>query len=255
MSTQGEEQMASATNLAQNPGDKKQPVLALQEVTKTYSLGRQSTVEAVRGISLSVAEGEFVMITGRSGSGKTTLLNLMAGLTRPTSGSVLFNGEDLWGLSDRQRSTHRNQRVGFIFQFPSLIGSLTAIENILLPTMFAPRDRRLDGGPARQRAEELLGIVGLSDKLAARPRQLSAGQQKRTVIARALMNEPSLLLADEPTADLDERTEQEIVAFLCEVQKTRNLTIVMVTHAGELLRVATRALEMSEGTLSERIHS
>ena len=252
---QGEEHTVLATDLPQTSGERKQPVIAVQGVSKTYPLGRRSTVEAVRGISLSVAEGEFVMITGRSGSGKTTLLNLMAGLTHPTSGRILVDGEDLWGLSDRQRSAYRNQRVGFIFQFPSLIASLTAIENVLLPTMFAPRNRRLDGGPARQRAEELLGVVGLSDKLAARPRQLSAGQQKRAVIARALMNEPSLLLADEPTADLDEQTEQEIVAFLCQVQQTRNLTIVMVTHAGELLRVATRALEMSEGTLSERIHS
>ena len=154
--------------------------------------------------------GEFVIITGRSGSGKTTLLNLVAGMTRPTSGQVLLEGAELWSLSDKEQSLLRNRKMGFIFQFPSLLPSLNAWRTWPCPPCSAPTAR----APARSTAPLSCCDVGLADKLAAFPRQLSAGQQQRVVVARALINGPEMLLADEPTSDLDEQTEQEIMELL-----------------------------------------
>jgi putative ABC transport system ATP-binding protein/lipoprotein-releasing system ATP-binding protein len=191
-----------------------------------------------------VEPGEFLIITGRSGSGKTTLLNLAAGLTPPTSGHVLLEGADLWSLTDRQRSLLRNQKIGFIFQFPSLLPSLTVLENVTLPTIF-----RANGAQAgaHSRAGELLETVGLGDKLEAYPRQLSAGQQQRVVIARALFNQPRILLADEPTSDLDEQTEREIVSLFQDIHAQTGVTIVMVTHTTQLVSYGTRAIQMASG--------
>ncbi len=221
-------------------------MIALEGVSKTYRLSREVAVEAVRGVTLAVGPGEFVVITGRSGSGKTTLLNLAAGLTRPTAGRVLFAGQDLWRLADRQRSLLRNRRVGFVFQFPSLVPSLTALENVVLPRAFSKDGQ--DGGCV-ERAAALLGLVGLADRAASYPRQLSAGQQQRIVIARALMNEPEVLLADEPTSDLDERTEGEIMDLLARVHGERGVTVLLVTHTRQLVRYGTRAVEMAGGEI------
>ncbi len=220
-------------------------LLVLDGVTKTYVLSREVVVTAVRDVSLEVARGEFVVITGRSGSGKTTLLNLVGGLTRPTSGRVLFAGTDLLALGDRERSLLRNRRMGFVFQFPSLLPSLTALENVVLPITFGP-------GPAAaaDQAAELLSLVGLADKAACYPRQLSAGQQQRVVIARSLINQPEVLLADEPTSDLDERTEREIMDLLRSVHAARGITILLVTHTRQLVSYGSRAIEMAGGTIS-----
>jgi putative ABC transport system ATP-binding protein/lipoprotein-releasing system ATP-binding protein len=218
-------------------------VITLHEVTKTYTLGRDRSVEAVRGVSLEVQRGEFVIITGRSGSGKTTLLSLVAGMTRPTSGQVLLENTDLWRLSDREQSQLRNRKLGFVFQFPSLLPSLTAVENVVLPTMFGAED----SSDPYERAAQLLGEVGLQDKLASYPRQLSAGQQQRVVVARALMNRPELLLADEPTSDLDEQTEQEIMELFRGIHARTGVTILLVTHSSQLVSYGTRALRMANG--------
>lgn len=222
-------------------------MIALRDVRKTYMLSRDRSVEAVRGVSLEIERGEFVIITGRSGSGKTTLLNLVAGMTRPTSGQVLLEGTDLWGLSDRQQSLLRNRKLGFVFQFPSLLPSLTALENVVLPTIFGVQN----GPDPHERATQLLGEVGLQDKLASYPRQLSAGQQQRVVIARALMNGPELLLADEPTSDLDEQTEQEIMALFREIHEKTGVTVLLVTHTSQLVPYGTRALRMASGIIVE----
>jgi ABC-type lipoprotein export system ATPase subunit len=222
-------------------------MIQLHEVSKTYTLSRNTAdVQAVRGVSLAIERGEFVIITGRSGSGKTTLLNLIAGLTRPSAGRVLLDDTDLWALSDRQQSALRNQKIGFIFQFPSLLPPLTALENVIIPTMFAGRDGRSD---AEARATRLLTEVGLADKLHVYPRQLSAGQQQRVVVARALVNEPELLLADEPTSDLDEQTEQEIMELFRKIHCQTGVTIVMVTHTSQLVTYGTKAVQMSGGLL------
>jgi putative ABC transport system ATP-binding protein/lipoprotein-releasing system ATP-binding protein len=219
-------------------------MIALEQVTKTYPLGKGSPVTAVQGVSLEIRQGEFVTIVGRSGSGKTTLLNLAAGLTQPTSGNVLIDGTRLWDLTDQQQSFLRSQKFGFVFQFPSLLPTLTVLENVILPTIFIAKQ-----APAQERAMQLLQRVGLSEKLAAYPRQLSAGQQQRVVIARALMNQPLMLLADEPTSNLDEKTELEIMDLFRDLHTSMGLTIVMVTHMRQLVAYGTRAVEMANGQI------
>ncbi len=221
-------------------------MITLNDVSKDYQIGKGNTVNALRGINLEVDQGEFVIIVGRSGSGKTTLLNLSAGLTRPTSGSVSLDGVDLWSLSDQQQAYLRSQKIGFIFQFPSLLPALTVYENVLLPTIFRSNhkpDKKDD------RAHQLLQQVGLKDKLVAYPRQLSAGQQQRVVIARALMNQPEVLLADEPTSNLDEKTELEIMDLFRDLHLSLGITVVMVTHTRQLVSYGSRAIEMAEGQI------
>lgn len=220
-------------------------MIDLRSVAKTYVTKDGVPVSAVKDASLTVRKGEFVMLTGRSGSGKTTLLNLAAGLTKPTAGEVRLGDVDLWTLSDREQSQLRNRQIGFIFQFPSLLPSLSVIENVLLPLNFSPNGTK----EVTDRARQLLGTVGLGDKVGAYPRQLSAGQQQRVVIARSLIRQPAMLLADEPTSNLDERTEHDIMEMLREVHASTDITILMVTHTRQLVPYSTRALEMCEGTL------
>ena len=218
----------------------------LRNVSKVFQLDRNNSVTALKGIDLCVARGEFVIITGRSGSGKTTLLNLIAGLTRPTSGEVFLEQVELWRLPDAEQSQFRNQKVGFVFQFPSLLPSLTALENVMLPTIAGYSN----GHPprsAKDRARGLLAEVGLADKLNAYPRQLSAGQQQRVVVARSLINAPQILLADEPTSNLDEQTEQEIMSLFRAIHREREVTILLVTHRRELASFGTRSLRMADG--------
>lgn len=219
-------------------------MIELKDVSKEYVQKKQASVMAVSNVSLEVAEGEFVVVTGRSGSGKTTLLNLMAGLAKPSQGKVVVNSVELWRGSDTDRARLRNQKMGFVFQFPSLLQSLTVLENIVLPLGFF-------GGAANRadldKAKNLLEMVGLSDKLNALPRQLSAGQQQRVVIARALINSPAILLADEPTSNLDEQTEAEIISLLLDIHRQNGLTLVLVTHDGSLVKRGTRSLVMSSG--------
>jgi ABC-type lipoprotein export system ATPase subunit len=201
---------------------------------------------ALKDVNLEVQRGEFLVITGRSGSGKTTLLNLAAGLTRPTSGKVFFEGMDWWSLPDRQQSLKRSQKIGFVFQFPSLLPALTTLENVVLATVFndTPSHKQ-----AFTHAIELLEIMGLGDKLEAYPRQLSAGQQQRVVIARALLNRPEVLLADEPTSDLDENTETEIMKFFKQIHLSQEITIVLVTHSTQLIHYGSLAVQMASGQL------
>jgi ABC-type lipoprotein export system ATPase subunit len=221
-------------------------MISMQNVSKVYTVDKGRAVPAVRDLSLEVGTGEFVVITGRSGSGKTTLLNLVAGLTRPTAGRVLLNEIEVWTLPDKEQSLLRNQKIGFVFQFPSLLPTLTSLENVVLPTMFGERP---SDEHARERAAHLLEQVGLDDKLHAYPRQLSGGQQQRVVIARALMNEPQLLLADEPTSDLDEMTEQEIMALFRDIHTATGVTVLLVTHSAELGRFGTRSIQMASGAI------
>jgi putative ABC transport system ATP-binding protein len=223
--------------------------ISLRSISKTYEGARQSpAVHALNNVDLEVEQGEFLVITGRSGSGKTTLLNVAAGLLRPTSGEVFLAGRDLWGMADRDQSILRATKVGFVFQFPSLLPSLTSLENVTLPPSFTAGS----GDNASARASVLLELVGLADKSAAYPRQLSAGQQQRVVIARALINQPEILFADEPSSDLDELTEREIMALLKQIHDTTGVTIVMVTHTSELVSYGTRAIEMAAGTIALR---
>jgi lipoprotein-releasing system ATP-binding protein len=221
-------------------------MIQLEAVTKTYAPKKATSVTAVRAATLSINRGEFVVIVGRSGSGKTTLLNLIAGLTRPTSGTVLLNGADLWSLTDERQSLLRNQTIGFVFQFPSLLPFLTVYENMVLPTSLG---RSPAAANVQERAEQYLAKVGLTDKRDVYPRQLSAGQQQRAVIARSLMNQPQLLLADEPTSNLDEKTELEIMDLFADLHVSLGVTIVMVTHTRQLLAYGTHTVEMAESQI------
>jgi putative ABC transport system ATP-binding protein/lipoprotein-releasing system ATP-binding protein len=225
-------------------------MILLKDITKQFDLGKGSTVTAVDGINLEIQRGEFVMIAGRSGSGKTTLLNLAAGLTRPTSGQVFLDGVDLWKLNDQEQSFLRNRKIGFVFQFPSLLPTLTVSENVLVPTMFSKDRTEVE---SQGRAESLLESVGLTDKLNVFPRQLSAGQQQRVVIARALMNQPEIILADEPTSNLDERTELEIMDLFHDLHARLGLTIMVVTHTTQLVTHEMRKVEMAGGKLLEPV--
>ncbi|MBI5033997.1 MAG: ABC transporter ATP-binding protein [Chloroflexi bacterium] len=224
-------------------------MIELKNVTKSFKLGEGNSLTAVRGINAQIDTGEFVIIVGRSGSGKTTFLNLAAGLTHPTSGAVFLEGEDLWKLSDQRRSILRNRKIGFVFQFPSLLPTLTVYENVLLPTTFVSNDER---SAARPRALALLERVGLSDKVSMYPRQLSAGQQQRVVIARALINQPQVILADEPTSNLDEKTELEIMDLFRELHASLGLTIVLVTHTRQLISAGMRSIELALGQIVDR---
>lgn len=226
-------------------------MIVFEDVEKVYSLGKGASVTAVTGVNLEIARGEFAVIVGRSGSGKTTLLNLAGGLTQPSSGRITLDGEEMSRMDDRQQSYLRNRKIGFVFQFSSLLPTLTVSENVFLPTTFS-KDHL--NGKAEQRARDLLAEVGLSDKLNAFPRQLSAGQQQRVVIARALMNHPEIILADEPTSNLDESTEQEIMAMFHELHAQMNLTILLVTHTTQLVKAGMRKVEMVAGHIVQTAH-
>jgi putative ABC transport system ATP-binding protein/lipoprotein-releasing system ATP-binding protein len=218
-------------------------MIGLRQVSKTYTVSR-SPVRAVATLDLAIPDGQFVSIVGHSGSGKSTLLSLIGGLARPDTGTVTIDGVDIWGYDDRSRSRLRNERFGFIYQFASLLPTLTAAENVLLPTVF---------GTVRPRGEavRLLERVGLGDKADRYPSQLSGGEQQRVAIARAFINGPRIVLADEPTGELDEETESSIMAFLQEINRETGATVVMVTHSSELAVRAGRRLRMKQGTLEE----
>jgi ABC-type lipoprotein export system ATPase subunit len=221
-------------------------VIELQDTNKKYKLRKQQEVIALDNVSLKISPGEFLVITGRSGCGKTTLLYLIAGLARPTSGKVFIEETDIWQLNDRRLSALRKEKIGFMFQVPSLIPVLNVLENVMVPTMFTGPEKRLD---AYDRAKKALSDVGLSHKMEAFPRHLSAGEEKRVVIARAIVDNPPFLLADEPTANLDELTEKEVMALLQSIHKG-GTTIVLVTHHPSLIGYGTRHLTMSDGKLT-----
>ena len=211
-------------------------------VTKSFSTG-SSEVVAVNDVYLEVKPGEYILILGRSGSGKSTLLGMLSGLIRPTAGTIRMNGMDISNLSDDKISELRAKEIGFVFQFSGLIPTITALENVLLPTLFFP-----DGPGSRSRAVELLRKVGLSERADAYPRTLSSGEMKRVAIARALINGPSLLIADEPTGDLDVDTEIEIMELFKDLNR-EGTTIVMVTHNPDLAPYASRTFGMDHGKL------
>jgi len=217
--------------------------LVLKNVTKTYIFG-DDIINAVSNISLEIEKGEFLSIVGHSGSGKTTLLSIIGGIAKPSSGTVLFEGEDIYSLDGDRLSEYRCERIGFIFQFSSLFQNLTARENVLLPVVF--KARRNKTGEDEKKAVDLLGRVGLSDKVNAYPSQLSGGQQRRVAIARAFMNDPGLILADEPTGDLDEETEAEMIGLFRGMNEERGITFVMVTHNTELARQCKRQMRMGK---------
>jgi len=220
-------------------------------LTKRYFIGSEE-IRAVDNVSLSIKKGEFVSIVGHSGSGKTTLLSLLGGLTRPDTGSIHIDGIDILSLKDNELSEYRNEKVSFIYQFSSLIPTLTALENVILPTIFF---KKKIGGNLIDKAKELLSLVGLKDKFNAYPSQLSGGQQRRVAIARAFINDPELVLADEPTGDLDEDTEKEVMDLFERFNREMGITFILVTHNRELAKGAKRRFQMISGRINEVLQS
>lgn len=200
-------------------------------------------LEVLRGVDLSVAKGELVAIMGASGAGKTTLLEILGTLSRPSSGSLLIEGTDVTALGDRDLAAFRGRRIGFVFQAHHLLPEFTALENVMIPALIAGRST----SQARTRATELLTRLGLGDRLGHKPSELSGGEQQRTAIARALINDPAVLLADEPTGNLDSVTKEEIHSLLLELRRELGQTIVIVTHDPALAGICDRTLVMRDG--------
>jgi ABC-type lipoprotein export system ATPase subunit len=221
-------------------------MLRTSKLAKVYA-GPPRRVEAVKGVDLEVPKGQFLAVTGRSGSGKSTLLGMIGGLSRPTEGTVILDGVDLWSLSDNTLADFRNKKIGFVFQFSSLLPNLRAVDNVALPALIGGAR---DAPAAYSRAEYLLARVGLGGQLGAYPGELSGGEQRRVAIARALINSPSLLLADEPTGDLDEDTEAEILELLLGLQRAEGITLVVVTHNLALAQRAGRIVQVRQGRIA-----
>ena len=225
-------------------------MIMLENVTKVYDLGKGSSVTAVRGVSLEIGSGEFAAIVGRSGSGKTTLLNLAAGLTRPTSGRVTLDGVELWKTERSAAVNHAEPKDWVRLSVSKPAADADGVrKRDLAHHLRIERSARPDVARA---GRSLLHKVGLSDKLTAYPRQLSAGQQQRVVIARSLINQPQLLLADEPTSNLDEKTEMEIMGLFRDLHASLGLTVVLVTHTRQLISPGMRSIEMAEGRIVGR---
>ncbi len=217
------------------------PILEVTDLAKVYRRGA-SEVRAVDGIDLSVEAGEFMSIMGRSGSGKTTLLDLLGCLLRPTSGELRIAGQSVIGASDGELATIRRERIGFVFQEFNLIASLTALENVMLPLRYGPRRR--DG---KERATELLDLVGLAARATHRPNELSGGEQQRVAIARALVNEPAVILADEPTGELDSTTSGQLLKTLRDLNDDRGVTVIIVTHDAAVAGTTNRVVRLHDG--------
>ena len=219
-------------------------LIRVEDVHKYYELG-ETRVHALRGVSLEVARGEFVAVMGASGSGKSTFMNILGCLDKPSSGSYWLEGTDVSGLSKKELAAIRNRKIGFVFQGFNLLSRTTAIENTELPTFYAQIGKQ----EAEARAWEALGMVGLTDRAGHYPSQLSGGQQQRVAIARALVNRPAILLADEPTGNLDSRTAVEIMEILQRLNQERGLTIVLVTHEHDISQFAQRAVIFRDGRI------
>ncbi len=216
-------------------------IIETTDLRKVYLMGKVE-VPALKGVDITIQKGEFIAIMGSSGSGKSTLLNMIGMLDTPTSGKVIIEGVDVSEMDENQRADFRLTKLGFIFQFFNLFMELTAIENVAFPMQIA---RRKD---SRERAIKLLDQVGLSDRANHKPAELSGGQQQRVAVARALVNEPALLLADEPTANLDTKSSEQIINLLMELNKSGQ-TIVMVTHEPELGKRADRIIWLKDGMI------
>ncbi|MEM1557914.1 MAG: ABC transporter ATP-binding protein [Thermoproteota archaeon] len=216
----------------------------VQEVTKDYVL-RSGVIKALKGINLQVKRGEYISIMGPSGSGKTTLFNMIGGLDKPTSGSVFIDGMNLAKMNDRQLAWVRSRKIGYIFQTFNLIPVLSAQDNVALPMVFLG----IKKGERLKRAAELLGIVGLGDRLTHRPHELSGGQQQRVAIARALANNPSIILADEPTGNLDLATGLSIVQLLYRLKVERDTTVICATHDLKMVDVSDKLAWLRDGVI------
>jgi ABC-type lipoprotein export system ATPase subunit len=221
-----------------------EPLLSARALNKTYTMGKRA-LEVLRGVSLDVARGEFLALRGASGAGKSTLLHLIGGLDTPNSGEIHFDGQNLAAFSERELTEFRNRRVGFVFQAYYLLPELDALENVCLPARMA----RVPAAQAAERGRKLLSWVGLKDRMDHKPFELSGGEQQRVAIARALINEPELLLADEPTGNLDSRTGGEIIELLKNLHVEKRTTLVIATHDAKVAACAPRVIQLVDGQI------
>ena len=221
-------------------------LISLQNVTKTYYVG-EVTVPALRGISLDVAAGDFVTVAGPSGSGKSTCMHILGCLDRPTSGQYVLEGRDVSHLSADELAAVRNRKIGFVFQGFNLLPRTSALENVELPLLYD--GQKLGTSARRRRALDALAAVGLADRAEHHPNQLSGGQQQRVAIARALVNAPSILLADEPTGNLDSRTSVEIMGIFQRLNAEQAITIVLITHEPSIAEYGSRLIAFRDGTI------
>lgn len=223
------------------------PLIELRDITKSYDLG-EVQVNALAGVTLDIEQGEYVSLIGPSGSGKSTLMNTLGCLDRPSSGSYQLAGEEIAVMSRDGRARIRNERIGFVFQSFNLLNRTSAVENVELPLLYSkgikPKERR-------KRAKELLDLVGLGDRLGHHPGQLSGGQQQRVAIARSLINQPSILMADEPTGNLDSKTSKEIITLFRDLNESRGITLILVTHDPEVADNAKRTIMLRDGLVVE----
>jgi ABC-type lipoprotein export system ATPase subunit len=233
------------TAMAQAPPmtETETPLIQLQDIRKSYILG-EVEVHALRGVSLSVGRGEYVALMGASGSGKTTLMNTLGCLDRPSGGSYRLEGDEVVAMSGDRRARLRNRKIGFVFQNFNLLSRTSALENVELPLLYAGR---LRAGQRRQRARMLLEKVGLDARMDHHPSQLSGGQQQRVAIARALANQPAILLADEPTGNLDSHTSQEVMDLFRQLNQEEGITLIVVTHNQEVAEHARRTIVLRDG--------
>ncbi len=219
-------------------------LLEVKNLSKTYGQG-EAAVHALRGATFTVPKGEFVAVVGESGSGKSTLLNLIGGLDTPTEGKVLIDGKDIFAMKDRSLTVFRRRNIGFVFQSFNLIPELTVEQNILFPVLLDYQT------PDRGYLEELLEVLGLTERRHHLPGQLSGGQQQRAAIGRALITRPALILADEPTGNLDTRNSGEVIALLKKASRSYEQTIVMITHSRTIAQTADRILQVSDGVVTD----
>lgn len=241
--TETQPEADALTDTTGSPGHREDEVISLHQVWKTYRMGGQD-VNALAGVDLSIKRGSFWAISGSSGSGKSTLLNMLGCLDRPTKGTYMLEGDDIAKASDDELSDIRLKYIGFVFQNFHLIPQLTVEENIALPLFY----QGIEGNAASQKAKQLAERVGLGDRLGHRPTELSGGQQQRVAIARSLSNDPSVILADEPTGNLDTATGDSIMALLCELHD-HGKTIIMVTHEPDIAAYAEYELVMRDGNI------
>ena len=220
-------------------------LIAVQDVAKTYAM-EGTSVHALRGVTLDIHPGEFVAVVGPSGSGKSTFMHILGCLDRPTSGRYLLDGRDVSHLSDDDLSAIRNRRIGVVFQGFNLLPRTSAVENVELPLLYAP-DQRMSPADRRRRAMAALTAVGLADRAEHHPNQLSGGQQQRVAIARALLNDPAILLADEPTGNLDSRTSVEVMDIFQRLKEERGITIVLITHEPQIAEYGSRIIRFKHG--------
>jgi ABC-type lipoprotein export system ATPase subunit len=220
-------------------------IISARGLTKSYAMGKR-TLEVLRDVDLDVARGEFLALRGASGAGKSTLLHLIGGLDSPNAGEILFDGQNVAEFSSGKLTRLRNRRVGFVFQSYHLLPELTALENVCLPARIA----RNTASSSESRARDLLKRVGLEDRVEHKPYELSGGEQQRVAIARALINQPELLLADEPTGNLDSRTGGEIIELLKKLRVERQMTLVIATHDPRVAAHAHRTVELADGRIA-----